>query len=201
MNRQHFIRLGLCEEATDLQTEGGSTPGATPTPTPSPTPEAGAPPIKLTIGERLKAAAGIMGGGEQAVVNLQTKNNELTGALAAKEGLVKILEGQLGEANAKIAILEADAKEAADAMTLIETESAKLKANEQNLTKRTAAGVKNEIAALGFPASQLPASSDLSGPVTLSYAEALAEYAKITDANARAAYYAQTIQPMLDRKA
>ena len=192
MHTFYALRLGLMESATETPgpTSGAAAPVAPAAAAPgsAEAPAAGTPPAAtLTIGQRLKAAATLMtGAGGSSVADLQAKIAELT--------------TQLTQANARIAQLEADAKEAEAALTAIETESAKLKAKEQDLAKRTAAGVKHEVAALGFPAAKLPAGGDLNAPTTLTYADALAEYGKIADHKARADYYARVIQPMLDRR-
>jgi chromosome segregation ATPase len=111
-----------------------------------------------TITQKLAAA-------EARALDLQAKLDghatEITGLKATiteRDGTIKTMEGQLTEANGKLVKLEADAVAATQLLTEAQTKITGLESKEQDLSKRTAAQVKQEMAALGFPSSKLPPS-------------------------------------------
>lgn len=143
MHRFFFHRLGLCDEQGEapIATSGAPAPVAA-------EPQIADDPVKLTIGQRLSAALA-------SKESLQTKIVEQGNTLTEQAATITDLQAQLTWATAKVAQLEADAAEVETALHAAEAESATLKAQ-----AKTAAQLANEkVAALGFPAAQLPAAS------------------------------------------
>ena len=140
MHRFFFQRLGLCDEQgeTPLATSGAPEPAAQADDA-----------IKLTIGQRLSAALA-------SKESLQAKILEQTSKLADQATTITDLQAQLAEATARVTKLEADAAEVEAALKAAEAESATLKAQAKTADQLA----KEKVAALGFPAAQLPAAND-----------------------------------------
>lgn len=138
-----------------------ATPGAPPTTPGADTPLAPAEALKkvedgtIPFSQRLKIAADALRGigptDQFAAVQQQlTTANE---TLAARDQEITRLNGLLTTANTNVADLEAR-------NVTLETEAKELRSKEQDIQKRATALGKETIAALGFPAAQLPAASE-----------------------------------------
>lgn len=147
-------------------------------------------PMSQRLGVALSALKGIAPAEQFAKVKTD---------LDAAQALLKTRDGELAAANKQIAALQADVTTLEESNAKLETANKELAAKEQDLDKRAKALAKEQVAALGFPASQLPpADPKINAAATDD--EAMAEYAKITDPKAKAEYYAANIAPRLDRK-
>lgn len=165
MHQSIFLRLGLCEEASDIA------PGATA--------GGGVADPKMTLGARLTAAASIIANGEKALSDLNAKVTELS-ALNGTQAT------ELETARARILVLETEAKEANDAMATIELESKSLKEKETSLEKRASEKSKEQVRALGFSASKLPSATDkIPDDVPTSRAELEEKMAKLPTLQAK----------------
>lgn len=179
MHRFYFHRLGLCDEQTDTPqtTAGGET--------------------KLTIGQQIKAALAAKADLQAKIAAHESTIAERDASIATKDAEITKLKADLAARDAKITSLEADAAAVNAALEAHKTEVAALKTKDSDLDKRAEAKAKEKVAALGFPASKLPA-ADAKVNGESSYADALQEYAKITDPAKAADFYAKSIQPHLD---
>lgn len=111
----------------------------------------GAPEIKATIGQQLRAAL-------SSKTDLTARLDAATDSLAAATAERDTARADLATAQARITDLEAQLGEVNAALTEHQGEVTKLKATEQDLEKRADAKTREKMATLGFPASRLPAS-------------------------------------------
>lgn len=107
-------------------------------------------PMSQRFSVAMKAFAGVGPTTQFAAVQAELTTTKAT--LATKEAELKTAQDELTAARADVATLEA-------ANAKLETENAALQAKEQDIEKRAAAKSKEHVAALGFPAGQLPAST------------------------------------------
>jgi len=108
-------------------------------------------PMSQRLGLALKALKGIPPTEQFATVQTELTTTKAT--LATKEK-------ELADANARVIALQADVTTFETSNARLEQENKDLKAKEQDLEKRSEAKSKEKLAALGFPASNLPPSSD-----------------------------------------
>lgn len=148
------------------------------------------------LGVALKVLQGIDPTGQLATIkaDLDKAKTDLT----ARDGDITKLKADLDAANKRITAMEADVKTHDEDRAKAEKEAADLRAKEQDLEKRAAARANEKIAALGFSSSKLPAATDK--PAGGAYADALEEYAKITDPLKAAAFYAASVQPLINKR-
>lgn len=118
--------------------------------------------------------------------------------LATAQATLKIRDGELADANARIKALEADVAANEKTITELGQENKDLKAKEQDIETRAKAKSKEEMKALGFPSSKLP-NPDPKLNAAGTYEEAIAEYAKIDDPKAAAAYWNANVLPRLGK--
>jgi chromosome segregation ATPase len=141
MHRFYFLRLGLCDE----QGEAPATPSG-----------AAAEEPKLTIGAQIKAAIAAKADLQNQIAAHEATITGHVATIAARDATITGLTAQLDAANAKITTLEADAAEVKSALAAHEAEVAQLKAAEKTAEQKA----KEKVAALGFPASKLPAADE-----------------------------------------
>ena len=148
----------------------------------------------LPMSERLTVAANALRG-----IAPTEQFAKVSADLATAQASLKTATADLTTAQARITALEADVAAFEKSNAALESENVNLKAAEQDLDKRAKAQAKEEMKALGFPSSQLPNPDPKLASVG-SYAEALAEYGKIKEPTAAAAYWTANVQPWLKKK-
>lgn len=119
----------------------------------------------LPMGQRLQVAAAALRGVDPTG-QLATVKQSLTdaqAALAAKETELQGLQSQLTDLQNQLAAREADVKSLEESNAKLEQTNKDLQSKEQDVDKRASAKAKEQVAALGFPAANLPApNSELS---------------------------------------
>lgn len=107
-------------------------------------------PMSQRFAVAMNAFKGVGPTAQYAAVQAELTTTKAT--LATKEAELKTAQEELTAARADVTSLEASNAK-------LETENAALQAKEQDIDKRAAAKSKEHVAALGFPAGQLPAST------------------------------------------
>lgn len=107
---------------------------------------------RLTVA--LKALQGVDPTGQ--LKDVKTQLDQAKTDLAARDAEITRLQTEAETMKKQITALETDAKTADTARALAEKEAAELRAKEQDLDKRAESKAKEKVAALGFPAPQLP---------------------------------------------
>lgn len=146
----------------------------------------------LTLGAQLKAML-------KDKTTLQSEVEKAKADLKAATDQVTDLKAKLQAAESERDKLKADMAEVTSALEGAQKEVKDLAAKEQNIDRRASDQAKLIVQGAGIEAGKLPAAaSDNMQPRTL--AELQAEYGKIEDASKAADFYAQHIEPLLNRR-
>lgn len=126
----------------------------------------------LPISQRLGIAAKVLKGIDptQQLAGIQQKLTDATAAITLKDAEITKLKADLATAQQTLAAREKD-------VTELEAANATLETKEQDIDKRAAAKANERVAALGFPASKLPAAQTPEQTVNLPENEAALEEA------------------------
>ena len=149
---------------------------------------------KLTMKQRLTVMADALRGIPPA-----EQFTKVSADLTASQAEVTRLTAELTTTKETLAARVLDVENLDKEKIAIAKERDDLKAKEQDLTKRVDAQVKEKVAALGFPAANLPKPTEPTNALATTYTEAIAHYGTLKGAEA-SAYYASTIQPLLDAR-
>lgn len=115
----------------------------------------------LPMGQRLQVAAAALRGvdptGQLATIKQSLTNAQA--ALSAKETELDGVQAKVKNLEGQLAAREADVQSLEESNAKLEKENKGLQAKDQDLETRASAKAKEQVAALGFPAGQLPAAS------------------------------------------
>lgn len=112
-------------------------------------------PISQRLGVAVQALKGIDPTQQLATIKQQLTDANAT--LALRDGEITRLKAELDTAQRTLTARDKDVTDLEAANAQLETEAQNLRAKEQDLDKRAGQKSKEHVAALGFPASQLPA--------------------------------------------
>lgn len=181
MHQFYFNRLGLFNEANDPATGASSGTGGQPPKTEE---------AKLTISQRLSAYVST---NEGLLAKISARDGTIAEHSSTIEKLTNDLAtitGERDEAVARVKVLEGELAEVNTAFETAEGTIKELGAKEQSIEARSDLKTKEKVAALGFPAGQLPKANDKAGQESSS-AEIHKKFVAETNSEKRTELYSQ----------